>query len=248
MFSYDNFLSHHRYLCPSSDLFYTNMLTSEGASFVLPAFPVDSGTSQLEGIDCKIRPPTISRSFMDSTKVLELLVQNNAFEGKKAATENIRDAWKTNSVSGKVFKVTMLPRKSGIHIWLSNLAEIDVTEEIVPFLKVHMAKFASENFKIRVLTNEEVEDLRKQDEKFKAHMESVESEISTAGLRVADNLSALLLKRKNPQSSATQRMVGRLVDLVSTLITVVGRRVRVEDKSISEHLQIDEEDEDIAPA
>ena len=88
------------------------MLASEGASFVLPASPIDSGTPQLEGTYCEIRPPTISRSSVDSTKVLELLVQNNAFEGKKAATENIRNAWKTNSVSGKVFKVTMLPRKS----------------------------------------------------------------------------------------------------------------------------------------
>ena len=229
------------------------MLPSESASFVLPASPIYVGSPQLEGSYCEFRPPTlpraISTSSVASAKVVEVLVQHDAFDCRKAAFEHIRDALKTNSLLGNMFKVTMLPRKNGIRIWLCNFEECAVTEDLVPFLHAHLAKLESVKFRIRVLTNEGVEDLRWQHEHVKAHIQRVGSEISTAGLRVADNLSALLLKRNNPHSAATQRRVGRLVDLVTTVNTVVGRRVRVEDKSVSEHLQsLEEDDEDPEPA
>ena len=81
----------------------------------------------------------------------------------------------------------MLPRKCGFRIWL----EGSYDEAWVPVLKRQMVTLGSEHFRMRVLTNNEVADLRNQDQKVKAHIQSVDREIFTAGLRVADNLSAL---------------------------------------------------------
>ena len=66
--------------------------------------------------------------------------------------------------------------------------------------------------------------LRAQDDQYRTHAQFVDDQVERDGLRVAANLSSLLMKRKNQEKLQTQRKVSVLADLVKNVNTLVNVR------------------------
>lgn len=95
---------------------------------------------------------------------------------------------------------------------------------------------------MKLMSVDEVAALRQQDDVYKNKMQNLETGMVSQGLKIADNLSTMLMKWKNHESKTTQRKVGRLVDMSARINTIAARRILVEDRqSIHEVLQNDDE-------
>ena len=175
-------------------------------------------------------------SLEESITVFEVYAK--VYDNKCEATSLLRKAW--GSMPGKIFKVTMMPRKQGLRVWVDG----KFSECWHPFLVEQVGQAGAEDCRVRVMSGDEIAILRQRDDNFHAVSQGLEHEVAFAGLRVADNLAAMLRKRKNPDSVKTQRRVSDLVDLVSTVNTVVGQKVRVGGRRLSEHLESVHQDEE----
>jgi hypothetical protein len=175
-------------------------------------------------------------SSAESLTVFE--VCGNVFEDKRIAHSVLRRAW--GSMPGDLFKVTMMPRRQGLRVWIDG----EYSELWSPFLIEQGVKAGAQDCRVRMMSNVEVAKQRQQDKYFETTAKSLEDEVTTRGLRVADNLATLLGKRKRASSVNTQRRVSHLMDFVSTVNTVVKQKVRVKGQRLSEHLESVEKDED----
>ena len=91
---------------------------------------------------------------------------------------------------------------------------------------------------MKLMSVEDVAALRRQDDVYKNKMQNLETGMVSQGLKIAEHLSTMLMKRKNHESKTTQRKVSRLVDMSATINTIAARRIRMEDRqSIHELLQ-----------
>jgi hypothetical protein len=175
-------------------------------------------------------------SFEDSITVFEVYAK--VCYNKEEATSLLRRAW--GSMTGKIFKVTMMPRKQGFRVWVDG----KFSECWHPFLVEQVGQAGAEDCRVRMISADEIAILRQKDDKFHAISKRLEDEVASAGLRVADNLAAMLRKRKNQDSAKTQRRVSHVVDLVSSVNSVVGQKVRVGGRRLSEHLDSLHQDDD----
>ena len=95
---------------------------------------------------------------------------------------------------------------------------------------------------MKLMSVEDVAALRRQDDVYKNKTQNLETGMVSQGLKIAEHLSIMMMKRKKHESKTTQRKVSRLVDMSATINTITARRIRVEDRhSIHDILQNDDE-------
>ena len=104
----------------------------------------------------------------------------------------------------------------------------DLTANIVPFFQTHFEKFTGATVTTRIASDEEVKALRGQDEVYKTQMENLKTDMVARGMKITENLSTMLAKRKNQESQTTQRKVSRLVEMTGTINHIVRSRLHVE--------------------
>ena len=110
-----------------------------------------------------------------------------------------------------MFKMTLLPRKKGVRVWF-NVIEDEQLKEVLSFLNEYVASLTGvKKFSVTLLSRGQIQTLREQDAQYKSHVQDVEGQVEKVGLKVADNLSSLLLKHKHPQGANQQRKVSKLV-------------------------------------
>ena len=125
-----------------------------------------------------------------------------------------------------MFKMTLLPRRKGVRVWF-NVIEDEESKEVLSFLNEYVASLTGgKKFSVILLSKSQVQILRVQDAQYKSHIQDVEGQLEKDGLKVAANLSSLLMKHKHPQAANQQRKVSKLVDLVGNVNYVVGRRMK----------------------
>ena len=65
-------------------------------------------------------------------------------------------------------------------------------------------------------------------------MESLETDMVGRGMKITENLSTMLGKRKHQQTRKAQRNVSRLVEMTGTINHIVRKSLRVVDDDESE--------------
>ena len=146
-----------------------------------------------------------------------------------------------------LFKLTKLPRKAGVRVWFNvdNNCEREQSKDVLAFLIEYMAKLTGGNkSKVNLLSKKQVALLRAQDDQYRTHAQFVDDQVERDGLRVAANLSSLLMKRKNQEKLQTQRKVSVLADLVKNVNTLVNRRKQPGNRKDAEDDE-DDDDEDL---
>lgn len=124
------------------------------------------------------------------------------------------------------------------------MTEHEQPKEVLSFLNEYVASLGCKKLKVILLSKSQVQHLRAQDAQYKPHVQLVEGQLEKDGLRVAANLSSLLMKRRTPQGANTQRRVSRLVDLVGNVNSVGGRRMKPGDRNYADE---DDDEELLLP-
>ena len=128
---------------------------------------------------------------------------------------------------------------------VDNNCEHEQSKEVLAFLIEYVGKLTGgDKSKVILLSKKQVALLRAQDAQYRTHIQFVEDQVEKDGLKVAANLSSLLMKRKHPEKFHTQRKVSNLCDLVSNVNTLVNRRRQPGNRKDSEDDE-DDDDEDL---
>ena len=197
---------------------------------------------------CILSGPVLPTVFVEETMVVELVTpKGDIFGNRQSAFEHLKERWIKKGMVASLFKLTKLPRKAGARVWFNvdNNCEHEQSKEVLAFLIEYVGKLTGGNkSKVILLTKKQVALLRAQDAQYQTHVQFVEDQVEKDGLRVAANLSSLLMKRKNPEKLHTQRKVSNLCDLVSNVNTLVKRRRQPGNRKDSDDDEDDEDDEE----
>ena len=164
-------------------------MDSDAASVMSPMSPV--GSSSVRG---------------DSSKVFEISIGNSeaALGHRKTVEDIVRVAWKARSDEtaspGQIFKVTLLARGKGLRVWMDNVRMEEITSKIMLVFQRHFEKVTGGNVTMKVMFVEDVAALRQLDDVYKNKMQNLETGMVSQGLTIADNVSTMLMKRKNHES------------------------------------------------
>ena len=209
---------------------------------------VDGETNDDDDAHCMPSGPVLPDVSVDETMVVELVTPGGnlqIFGNREAAFELLKERWDAKKgMVASLFKLTKLPHNAGARVWFNvdNNCEHEQSKEVLAFLIEYVGKLTGGNkSKVILLTKKQVAVLRWRDEQYKAQIQFVEEQVEKEGLRVAGNLSSLLMKGKNLENICTQRKVSHLCDLVSNVNTLVKRRR----KPVKwKHVDDEEDDED----
>ena len=171
----------------------------------------------------------------ESAKVFEVAIENceDVLGKKKNVEVAVRACWKIlgsqhgQCLCGRIFKVNLLARGKGFRVWMENVSMQDLLSSILPFFQKHFEKLTGASITTKLASDEDVKILRGRDELYKAQMENLKTDYVARGMRITENLSSMLLKRKNQESSATQQKVSRLVEMTGTINNIVRSRLKV---------------------
>lgn len=171
----------------------------------------------------------------DSVKVFEISIgtSEDVLGKKKTVEVAVRAAWKILNAQhgqcfcGGIFKVNMLARGKGFRVWMDNVSMDDLTSKILPFFQTHFEKLTGATVTTSIMSDGDVKVLRARDEVYKTRMENLETDMVARGMKITENLSTMLAKRKNQESRTTQRKVSRLVEITGTINHIVRNRLRV---------------------
>ena len=122
----------------------------------------------------------------------------------------------------------MLGRGKGFRVWMENVTIEDLTATIVPFFQTHFEKLTGATITTRIASEEEVKALRNQDEVYKAQMDNLKTDMVSRGMKITENLSTMLAKRKNQECQTTQRKVSRLVEMTGTINHIIRSRLAIQ--------------------
>ena len=210
---------------------------------------VDGETNDDDDAHCTPSGPVLPDVSVEETMVVELVTPSGVdlfdLGNRVTAFEHLKERWiAKKGMVASLYKLTKLPRNAGARVWFSvdNNCEHEQSKEVLAFLLEYVGKLTGGNkSKVILLTKKQVAVLRWQDEQYKTQIQFVEEQVEKEGLRVAGNLSSLLMKGKNLEKIGTQRKVSHLCDLVSNVNTLVKRRRKPVKRK---HVDDEEDDED----
>jgi hypothetical protein len=181
--------------------------------------------------------------------VLELLVGSHPvplFEDRKSAQALFRGSKFRNFIS----KVTLLPRKTGVRLWLHQRIG---TEEVTKTVKPYCSEVLGNAGTVKILSDEQVHALTQHDAVYRREMQSLETTMTTKGLELAADLASLLKQRKNNNSATNVRKQNHLINLTATVNMIAAKRMKVnhgnetvKDVLEKQNAEVEEDDDDDA--
>lgn len=180
--------------------------------------------------------------------VLELVVGSSPvqeFEDRKSAQALFRGSKFRNFIS----KVTLLPRKRGVRLWLhQRIGSEEVTKTVMPYCSEVLGNVGT----VKILSDEQVHALTQHDAVYRREMQSLESTMATKGLELAADLASLLKQRKNNNSATNVRKQNHLIDLTATVNMIASKRIKlnhgnetVRDVLEQQNAEVEEDDDDV---